>query len=257
MSKEIPILFSTAMVQAVLEGRKTQTRPIVKGGFDPSNMEFANTVDYTNGKLGIQAYFHEKGDSENNWGIKSKYRPGDVLWVQETFTDLELFKIIDGEYVEDEKGNYIPASPYKADHNKVTWFDENGDEKSPWRSSSKMPKKLARIWLQVESVGVERLKDIKTEDMLAEGIRYNVTEYDGEVHPIFRLGAENRALGFMPLTWQRMDNDKREYHLLFAHWAELWCEINGRESWDANPWVWVVKFKVLSTTGKPDAIPEQ
>jgi hypothetical protein len=86
---------------------------------------------------------------------------------------------------------------------------------SKWKLSIHMPKDAARIWLQVEDVRVERLHDITKDDAIAEGIR------DGDPMPVIQF-------------------------------KNLWQSINGPESWEQNPFVWVIKFKVLSTTGKPE-----
>lgn len=115
-----------------------------------------------------------------------------------------------------------------------------------------MEKIHARIWLEVTDVRVERLQDIKSEDILKEGVRYNVVQSDipGKVNPVFKISGPNNAISFMPKNWEELPEELKEDVLLYAHWAELWSEINGPESWQANPWVWVVSFKLLSTTGK-------
>jgi len=85
-----------------------------------------------------------------------------------------------------------------------------------WKPSIFLRKEHARIWLEVENVDKERLHDISGADAVAEGA------------------------SLLP------DNG-----IAYSRFQELWCAINGRESWDANPWVWVIKYKVLSTTGRP------
>lgn len=87
-----------------------------------------------------------------------------------------------------------------------------------WQPSSQMPKELARIWLEITGVRVEQLQNISTEDCISEGLNTTLRERDAEV------------------------NLKQQF-------KELWESTGG--DWDANPWVWVVDFKVLSTTGRP------
>jgi len=98
-----------------------------------------------------------------------------------------------------------------------------------------MPKAAARIWLQVEEIRVERLQDITEESAIAEGI---IDYEDGTYKNYFT----QKGL---------REQDGVDCILAKGSFQSLWCSINGLESWDANPWVWVVKFKVLSTTGKP------
>ncbi len=144
--KERPILFSTSMVEAILEGRKTQTRRVVKPRPDDEEyylMRYANgllTIDYNQGK--------------DNPVIKCPYgKPGDILWVRETFIELQWpVKFI-----------------YKADGHSASY-----DYK--WSPSIHMPKAATRIWLRVEDVRVERLHAICDKDALAEGIHSNKTD---------------------------------------------------------------------------------
>ncbi len=221
MRKERPILFSTPMVQAILEGRKTMTRRVVKKlalewlGPDMFTPEFV-------------------ADSENKlcpYGI-----PGDIIWVRETH-----FKNGD-EYI------------YLADGTCCEQFEQcecSEVGKPKWKPSIHMPKEAARLWLETTDIRVERLHDITDADIIAEGVQYPVN--NGA--PVFKLGVENSAADFMPKGFMTKDATPiTEHDLLFAHWAELWCSINGRESWDANPWLWVISFNVLSTTGKPENI---
>lgn len=173
--KEIPILFSTPMVQAILEGRKTMTRRIVKDK-DPWSV------------------------------ITCRYgQPGDILWVRETFAI------------------YLDAFLFKAGYRGVF-------KGIKWKPSIHMPKDYARIWLQVEEIRVERLHSISKEDAISEGIeRINDKLF--------------KCYGTSSLVVTNVPKDS---------FMTLWSEINGVESTHANPWVWVIKFKVLSITGRPE-----
>lgn len=105
-----------------------------------------------------------------------------------------------------------------------------------WKPSIHMPKAAARIWLKVVNVRVERLQEITEQDAKAEGAQCGIFRYGPNVC-------------------------KGEYHLEINRHADytdgfkyVWHQINGRESWDSNPWVWVVELEVLSTTGRPCSI---
>jgi len=135
-----PVIFSTKMVQAILDGRKTMTRRIIKP--QPKIVRKCRK-----GQIPVAYYNGEK------W-IKSKYQPGDILYVRETWAPCATIN----SWI-DEANLYI----YKADYTKqeVTW---------KWRPSIHMPKEAARLFLQVENVRVERLQDITEGDCYAEGI---------------------------------------------------------------------------------------
>ncbi len=201
--KEYPILFNTEMVQAILEGRKTQTRRMVKPqpdffcvGFPCRFTEF------------MQAMSPPKSEA-----IKCPFgQPGDRLWVRETTVrnnnSNTYWPVADG---------YVKTADY--------------EKTIP---SIHMPKAAARIWLEIEEVKVERLIDITQEDAINEGIA--IIEPD-EAFFDYEFNGKNGSFASAK-----------------GSFMSLWCKINGNRSWDANPWVWVIKFKVLSTTGKPETL---
>lgn len=209
--KEIPILFSTPMVKAILEGRKTQTRRILKKQPPPG---YERHCWYNAPRYG---FTHDPAPSDNWHTIKSPFgKIGDILWVRETW-----------------QAEGMPIAP-EGDHDELIYrykATEKEDLLSKWRPSIFMPKNAARIWLQVIDIRVERLQDISENDATAEGIKVINGKYKN--------------------YWDSADR--------FPTWAHarqsfktLWQVINSEESWEANPWVWVILFKVLSTTGKPD-----
>ena len=149
---ERPILFNTEMVRAILDGRKTQTRRIVKG-LDGLNVYRAEPSEDAYESLDEWDFFY--GGSLVGGGmfdaIQSEKAPcavGDVLYVRETW-----------QYIEesDSDGFYIYAADHK-DH--AEWN---------WRPSIHMPRSAARIFLRVKDVRVERLDDMTEEDAIAEG----------------------------------------------------------------------------------------
>jgi len=247
---ERPILFSTPMVQALLDGRKTMTRRIEKE-IEPES-KFLPEFKFS-GFTFIEPDQFEKPDNEKIASVIScRYgQPGDVLWVREKFACTL------GKYEPETTYSYFADSfhwsffPEDKSNGETScqWHDPDLAKEVKWKPSIHMPKAAARIWLQVEEIRVERLQDISEEDMISEGLLIP-TFPNG--HPAYALGNKNSAVSFLPEEcFSAPGPPPTKKQILFAFWAELWCKINGRESWDANPWVWVVKFKTLSTTGKP------
>ncbi len=194
--KETGMLFTSPMVRAILEGRKTQTRRVVK--------EFVGRKDLD--KI-LHRFPKQRGGQYGE--------PGDRIYVRETFSQHpewgQLAFRADGEEFEDADG----------------WLWE-----PKWMPSTHMPKELARIWLEVTGVRVERLQDISNEDAIAEGVNRIAHGREGSYYSAIRNEQH-------PKNWICLDDAFRE----------LWESTGG--NWDANPWVWAIDFKVLSTTGRP------
>ena len=140
-----PILFNTDMVRAILDGRKSCTRRLVK--IQPKDNEY--TVVFTRKDVQIKT---EKTTA------KSPYQVGDILYVRETWHKY-IKRVGKGEscHLEEFYG-------YKA--SVTNWEDAN----EPWRPSIHMPKEAARIWLRVTNVMVERLQEIASEQISREGV---------------------------------------------------------------------------------------
>lgn len=189
--KEIPILFSTPMVQAILAGRKTQTRRLISFPKD-----YDGKAVFNNHPFGLKYSSNEFDGCVKR--LNSKWQKDDLLWVRESSC----------------KNNTQTGWPYMYKASEETHYVNH----IKWKPSIHMPKEAARIWLEVTNVRVERLHDISRGDCMAEGCPF-----------------PNMAKETNPKAW----------------FSNLWQSINGQESWDANPWVWVVEFKVLSTAGKP------
>lgn len=232
--KEIPILFSTPMVQALLAGRKTMTRRIVKAEHVLYNLNVNNF---------IPEYYHNDKEGWCPYG-----QPGDLLWVRETWgigsRPDPFVGCVDGfEYKADQAMvDEIESLPiYPCDG-----FDFGNYNKKGWRPSIHMPKVAARIWLQKTTSKVERACDISREDAIAEGLAC-ITKDGGRT---WKYGMPDRD--GLPGTddngwaWQEWEVDP------VAAFKKLWCKINGPETWGS--WVWVESFNVLSTTGKPSTI---
>jgi len=241
-SKEIPILFSTEMVRAILAGRKTmtrRTRGLEAHNKTPHKWRY-DGIDFR--KSGEDYHWFEKlkddVPQEEYYYTKCQYgQRGDILWVRESFVNGMLMDK-DGYFKLDEQGNYINEVFYKASDSSMKWYDGKSDfpsDKIPWKPSIHMPKEACRIWLQVESIKCERLHDISEEDARKEGV-FNYE--DGTFKNYFKQKGLRAEYGV-------------ECLLAKGSFESLWHSINGAESWDVNPWVWVASFKVLSITGKP------
>ncbi len=220
--KFIPILFSTPMVQALLEGRKTMTRREA----DVPNHEHMGRKIMDWG-LSKHPWKDDEGqwwynvqstvDSYNRLKLKCKWQPGDVLWVRESFIHLppEYDFALSSLYPYAEGGTF-----YKA--------DKGHEGPGPWKPSIHMPKSLCRIFLEVTDVRVERLLDISEEDAKAEGAERGILR-DGP----------NTEKGEFHLEYNNMSGHKDGFQF-------IWQMINGKENWNLNPWVWVISFKQIS-----------
>jgi hypothetical protein len=224
--KERPILFSAPMVRAILEGRKTVTRRAVKG----SGLNFL--ADFTPEYVALP---------ENRFCPYGK--PGDRLWVRESWQDVHSAQVNDGRYTQQGRAG-IPGPPgvtyqtiYRADgpypvvyHSHAHPYrmlqpDPAHGMTAPaeggytgWTPSIHMPRWASRILLEITDVRVERLQDISRADIRAEGLQCPPELASDDASPNYR--------DWFPTAWQ-----------------ELWEAINGAGSWTANPWVWVVEFK--------------
>lgn len=237
--KEIPILFSTPMVQAIialLKGMTRRTRGLEKINVDPSEWYLQTLFLHATGRFTFAPRNPKQAITEDDIiEVKCPYGlPGDILWVRESFVNGCLMD--ENDYFKfDDDGNYIPITFYKAD-GPVRWFDgKKFHDDAKYRPSIHMPKAAARIWLQVEEIKVERLHEITEEDAIAEGVQF-ITRTSGICFMDYTIGEY-----IFPMTAKNS-------------FKSLWKKINGNDwtiGWDLNPWVWVVKFKVLSTTGKP------
>lgn len=221
-----PILFNTEMVQAILDGRKTCTRRVVKTRRKDA-CGFYVTKRPDGSFTGIYEYDEDERMFENQ--LIPPYKSGDILYVRETWERFECWNC-EG----DERGN-CPKEPKKSVLDKACGCymyratDEiSGDAK--WHPSIHMPKEAARIWLKVTNVRVERLQDITPKDAENEGvgnlfyedIGYGEKNYGTEVDPEYGIVKEQFAW-LWESTIKKSDID--------------------RYGWDANPWVWVIEFE--------------
>lgn len=221
--KERGMIFNSEMVRALLDGRKTQTRRIIKLSHE-SGMK--NPV--VRGKNGEASYVGCRLAAM----LCPFGQPGNRIWVRETWA---LLGNEDGCCVDwndnlckgDEKlaariyrascerllGDYglwsIPDDAYWKPHT------ENQKFEGAWRPSIHMPRWASRILLEITDVRVERLNGMSEEDAIAEGCG----------------GGHGSIPGYMYSATPH------------EHFHHVWASIYGEESWLSNPWVWVIEFK--------------
>lgn len=204
--KARPILFTGSMIRRVQSGAKTQTRRTVKGNPDCTKQPLSTH------ECGSVFHFWFHGEIACPFG-----QAGDLLWVKETFCSIA-------------HAGYEPVYFYRAD----------GDEKphyvKHWKPSIFCSRKASRITLEIMKIRVQRLQQISEEDAIAEGAKRNDApgeEWDGTyLTQRFIDGIEGSQ------------ND--EPHGSAREWyRSIWETINGRGSWDKNPWVWVIEFNPL------------
>ena len=225
------ILFNTEMVRAILDGRKSCTRRIVKG-FIPNNAVWGYTAFTPKGYISCRGTF---ADGYGEKFFKLPCKPGDILYVRETWERFECWNC-DG----DERGN-CPKQPKKSVLDKTCGCymyratDEiSGDAK--WHPSIHMPKEAARIWLEVTDVRVERLQEMKPVNVIKEGAYpdcWDCLNTYGESGSQCCYGTEEQC--------SQCDE-------MMMEWEKLWTSTIkksdlDRYGWQANPWVWVIEFE--------------
>ncbi|HEB5127332.1 TPA: hypothetical protein R0E88_003145 [Klebsiella pneumoniae] len=232
------MIFNGEMVRALLSGRKTQTRRIVKG--TDGAVKFCKEWDI-NGKE-VFVVLGEKDHTGMNPVLGAISCPfgavGDRIWVRETWGVVSHAFSDDGlmiDWVPDRPATAINEMPfgngyysghaiYAADGD-FTWGDDDGyeDGRSCWKPSIHMPRAASRILLEITNVRVERLNAISEEDATAEGV-----PPAGSLLPDY------------PGTFLTPKGDFATAKVAFQR---LWESIYGEESWKANAWVWVISFK--------------
>lgn len=233
-----PILFNTEMVKAILEGRKTVTRRLIKPQpKTDSTVTLFSTFDYA--------------DISYDGALKlSPYQPGDILYVRETWRCWRAHRYeatADIEYKAGGDGirlyfsNGSTDNPNRDDYDSFIgkwWTGGHG-----WKPSIHMPKEAARIFLRVTNVSVAKLQDMTNADVEAEGMDLDKWyEYDEWQHSV---GDGLAADGF-PAKFETMRGS-------FGHavWDSTLKSLADYEKyqWDNNPWVWVIEFE---RTEKPN-----
>ncbi|MBX9886660.1 MAG: hypothetical protein K2Y30_01845 [Flavobacteriaceae bacterium] len=212
-----PILFSTVMVQAILENRKTQTRRLIKKKYGNTDIvwhekhsgktkllvELQNDVPAPEITENGNTRFHVRAYDP----ITCPHNVGDILWVRETFRPLA-------------QEVRSPRFEYKATE-EINLADK-------WKPSLFMPKEACRLFLKIKSIRVERLQDISEEDAISEGAKDRLRHSDlkvleGLVDWTIPSPFASHQFGFLA----------------------IWCTINGCKNWLENPFVWVYEFEKI------------
>lgn len=206
-----PILFSTPMVQAILNGTKTQTRRIIKlrDKSLPDDDSISRLIEFdSNGEMteGNPDKIMDFSKHYPYWKeLKPKYNIGDIIYVRETW---QKSNFENGHF-----SHYI----YKADNDPLHNFIK-------WKPSLFMQKEAARIFLQIKNVRIERLQNISESDAIAEGIE---KEFDT----------------YLDYYWKTKTGSF--YLNPIDSFKSLWEKINGKNSWDLNPYIWVYEFEKI------------
>lgn len=262
-----PILFSAPMVRALLEGRKTQTRRVIKG--------VPNWAEVVSRIFPLQGLWQWSEDEQSplrplrRWpedhALNVRFAVGDRLWVRETCRAIERESGLDQfQYRatldwEDDDAETVPNEPNAGGWGELSVygrgvkgrknFAERGDGLTfagPWVPAIHAPRSTSRFTLTVTDVRVQRLQDISEEDAIAEGIEQKqcpelpgVTGWHvyADPSPIFvQRGDKAINIGGSKDTFVALDPR-------FSY-QTLWESINGPGAWSANPWVVAVSFSV-------------
>jgi len=201
--KERPTLFSGSMVRAILEGRKTQTRRVINPqpeGHRDGAWRMETGAPYP---IAAFCFWHDIVEEKPDEEVACPYGAEcDRLWVRETWRAIPLGGI-----------------KYRADGT------ETG---AHWKPSIFMPRWASRITLEITDVRVQRVQDISTDDVIAEGV------------DVF---SSLPVLLPRKLSGEKLDHLAHE--IAVSLYKKLWDSINAKRGygWDANPWVWAITFK--------------
>lgn len=225
--KERPIIFKAEMVKAILDGSKTQTRRIIKPQ-PPEHIELCTNS--------LGEHFADDFNNDLMYFKCPHGKVGDRLWVRENFKVIDFNSGGQNPYVCDDFQEPYALVNYSDGWEKEVLLLEDIelgiDEVSQAERAFKkktvpsihMSRWASRINLEITDIRVERLNDISEEDARAEGCKVQ--------EPIKQL-------------------DKKFIHRKYPQkvFMELWESINGKGSWDINPWVWVIEFKKSEQEG--------
>lgn len=212
-----PMLYSTPMVQGLLNGTKTNTRRLQ--GLESLNesnemYDWQFVTMYSNDDEKSVVGFKARNGFSDTWKeVYKKINIGDIIWVRETFMEAPNFPLIPEKYY------------YKASVSEQFLKEWKGH----WTPSLFMTKDACRLWLKVTNVRVEKLNDITEEDAVREGVD-NWTW-------------KNMA---KPQNWKNyLEPNSPPLCSAYDSYFTLWESINGEGSWDENPFVWVYDFEVI------------
>lgn len=220
-----PAIFNTAMVRAILDGRKTQTRRELKV---PSDTVFSYKTEWKN----TYTFSKQEGTATKSFTVKAPYIVGDIIYVRETFIHGVKHDENDRPLTTEDGSDWIWETYYRADDEYLNWVDADGDPiNTPWKPSIHMPKEYARLFLRVKDVRIERLNEINSADAKAEGIdEKNITDAEVAHYMGYTCDA---YVGYY------------DHEYTISAFAKLWESIYGDGSFD-NRYVWVIEFEQIS-----------
>ncbi len=194
-----PILMSGPLVRATLEGRKTQTRRVIRP--QPPIWWKMRWPPFEGDEI---VGMHHTGES---YKLKCPYsKPGDILWVRETWNEFPAFK-----------GVHYAADDYFEGIGEFDDPDHIKPQDVRWKPSIHMPKAFCRLFLRVKDIWVEGVQDITVDDIMAEGAWNPAHSCDEDYREVYEAWVD---------LWDSI-NEKRGY------------------GWDVNPWVWVVEYSMI------------
>lgn len=244
-----PILFNTEMVRAILEGRKTVTRRVVKlKGYTVTGIPSWNDGMHGVFWFGVvQKGQPSTAKTATCRTIDPPYQVGDTMWVRETWIkDVEKYFYradFDSDFLdpcETLSGGYPPDCVYRRCDGCM-----RGQQRIRWHPSIHMPKEAARLFLRVTGVRVERLQNITEEGALAEGV-----PDEWPMDPVYCPYCKGEGLvgAVHPASLGYMEVDCPECAKATSRFSNLWYSTikpadRPLYGWEANPWVWVIQFE--------------
>ena len=258
-----PMLFSAEMVRAILDGRKTQTRRVVKpqpteGGLHWVTACGGDFAAWQDACLLLDEHSEYGGPCQRTCPYG---KPGETLWVRETwcahwnappYDAPQSYRIVTGDElppINQENGDLYQPAPSDI---MTVWYGAQGDKPlhMKWKPSIHMPRWASRITLRITDIRVERLQDITEDDARAEGCEarpfpgpwWQGYRDFGDGDLIHQQAIGETAPDWMiepkkmpPTPW--LDLSARD------GFRSIWMGLHAPGAWEANPWVWVVAFE--------------
>ncbi len=234
-----PILLNTKMVRAILDGRKSCTRRVVKF---PVN-RYTNNVPLAD-KIVLQELRCDKANFLEepffSFGMNLPYQPGDVLYVRETFAWCPCWDCgmhpEQGACTDPNRIYHSGKKEYGCYIYRASCEDNEYPSADTWHPSIHMSKEAARIWLKVTNVRVERLQDMKPVDVIKEGA------YPDCWDCLNTYGESGSQCCY------RTEEQCSQCDEVMMEWEKLWNSTIkksdlDRYGWSANSWVWVIEFE--------------
>lgn len=223
-----PILFNTEMARAILDGRKTVTRRVVKNVPKRNNLKPYETL----------AGYGLIAPNSRVFHLKPLCRPGDILYVRETWRIWKAHRYDADAHIEFKAGGEgtVLRFPHgctdSVNRDDYDSFIGKWGVLSKWHPSIHMPCEAARLFLRVTNVSVAKLCDITAEQVLDEGVEVKFPE---------------PKPGYVSLAYTEM----RLKPAARKQFADLWNSTIKKTDliiygWDANPYVWVIEFERIS-----------